>query len=201
MLATAAAASMPLVPPAQAGGGIQRCEAASGEAIYTDKACAAFDAKAVPMAGELLVRLANEESGSSADDDMSTAIAASAPGRRSVADGCARTPTQLAMDLRGAFALGDVNRIAESYHWVGMSHASAMGVMERLDQLQRTTLVDTHYFDATIGSGLASYADASAAPVDGGAGILQATFSDDGRVASITDFEVQRHAGCYFIRF
>lgn len=202
-LATVAAASMPLVPPAQAGSGIQRCEAASGEAIYTDKACAAFGARAVPMSGELLVRLANEEPGSSADDDLgiSTASAAAAPGRRSVADGCARTPTQLAMDLRGAFALGDVNRIAESYHWVGMSHASAMGVMERLEQLQRNTLVDTRYFDATIGSGFASYADASAAPVDGGVGILQATFSDDGRVASITDFEVQRHAGCYFIRF
>ena len=48
-LATVAAASMPLVPPAQAGGGIQRCEAASGEAIYTDKACAAFDAKALSV--------------------------------------------------------------------------------------------------------------------------------------------------------
>lgn len=202
-LATAAFASLPLVPAVQAGSGIQRCESASGEAIYTDKACAAFDAKAVPMSGELLVRLAGEEARAPAGSLASNAVAASAPapGRRSVADGCARTPTQLAMDLRGAFALGDVNRIAESYHWVGMSHASAMGVMERLEQLQRNTLVDTHYFDATIGSGFASHADASATPVDGGTGILQATFSDDGQMASITDFEVRRHAGCYFIRF
>ena len=202
-LASAAFASLPLVPAVQAGSGIQRCESASGEAIYTDKACASFDAKAVPMSGELLVRLAGE-AGQAPGDSLASnavAVAAPAPGRRSVADGCARTPTQLAMDLRGAFALGDVNRIAESYHWVGMSHASAMGVMERLEQLQRNTLVDTHYFDATIGSGLASYADASTAPIDGSAGILQASFGDDGRMASIADFEVLRHAGCYFIRF
>ena len=105
------------------------------------------------------------------------------------------------MDLRGAFALGDVNRLAESYHWVGMSHQGAMAVLARLEQLQRNGLVDTQYFDATIGTGLAAYADASAAPVDGSAGVLQATFGDDGRVASITDFEVVRHAGCYFVRF
>ena len=202
-VATVAFASVPMVPAARAGSGIQRCEAGNGEAIYTDKACATFDARAVPMSGELLVRLAKEESHGSGrmPDGISNDVVAPAPGRRSVADGCARTPTQLAMDLRGAFALGDVNRIAESYHWVGMSHAGAMEVMARLEQLQRNTLVDTHYFDATIGSGLAAYADASAAPVDGGAGILQATFSDDGRMASITDFEVLRHAGCYFVRF
>ena len=200
-LATVAFASVPMVPAARAGSGIQRCEAGSGEAIYTDKACATFDARAVPMSGELLVRLANDapEGASTMADDI--VAPAPAPGRRSVAAGCARTPTQLAMDLRGAFALGDVNRIAESYHWVGMSHAGAMAVMDRLEQLQRNTLVDTHYFDATIGIGLAAYADAGAAPVDGGTGILQATFSDDGRVASITDFEVLRHAGCYFVRF
>ena len=202
-LATVAFASLPLVPSARAGGGIQRCENATGEAIYTDKACAAFNARAVPMSGELLVRLAHEDTDAptgSARPSSDILGPASAPGRRSVAAGCARTPTQLAMDLRGAFALGDVNRIAESYHWVGMSHASAMAVMDRLEQLQRSTLVDTQYFDATIGSGFASFADATG-PVDGGAGVLQATFGDDGRVASITDFEVRRHAGCYFIRF
>ena len=200
-LATATFASLPLVPAVQAGSGIQRCESAGGEAIYTDKACASFDAKAVPMSGELLVRMANDEAHAPDSLGGSHVSVAVAPGRRSVAAGCARTPTQLAMDLRGAFALGDVNRIAESYHWVGMSHASAMEVMQRLEQLQRNTLVDTQYYDATIGSGFAGYADASGGDVDGGAGILQATFGDDGRVASITDFEVQRHAGCYFVRF
>lgn len=200
-LATAMVASLPLVPAVQAGSGIQRCESTGGAAIYTDKACRSFGAKAVPMSGELLVRLANEEPNGPQGSLASSQIAAPAPGRRSVAAGCARTPTQLAMDLRGAFALGDVNRIAESYHWVGMSHAGAMAVMQRIEQLQRDTLVDTQYFDATIGSGFASLADSSGGDIDGGAGILQATFGDDGRVTSITDFEVRRHAGCYFVRF
>ncbi len=111
-LATAAFASLPLVPAVQAGSGIQRCESASGEAIYTDKACATFDARAVPMSGELLVRLAHEQTRApEGASTMADDIVAPAPGpaRRSVAAGCARTPTQLAMDLRGAFALGDVN--------------------------------------------------------------------------------------------
>src|SRR5688500_1786336 len=200
-LATATLASLPLVPAVQAGSGIQRCEGTGGAAIYTDKACVAFGAKAVPMSGELLVRLANDATHAPKGSLASSEAPAPAPGRRSVSAGCARTPTQLAMDLRGAFALGDVNRIAKSYHWVGMSHAGAMAVTKRIEHLQRDTLVDTQYFDATIGSGFASYADASGGDVDGGAGILQATFADDGRVTSITDFEVRRHAGCYFVRF
>lgn len=201
-LATLAAAALPLAPEVRAGTGIQRCQGPDGESIYTDKACAAFDAAPVPMSGELLVRMASEPGIRDAAGGFAEAMpqAAPAPARRSVAAGCARTPTQLAMDLRGAFALGDVNRVAESYHWVGMSHRAAMGVMDRLSQLQRRRLVDTQYFDATIGT-LASYADAATASTDGAAGILQATFSDDGRIAAITDFEVHRHAGCYFVRF
>jgi len=201
--ATAMCASLPLVPAVQAGSGIQRCESTGGAAIYTDKACRSFGATAVPMSGELLVRLANEEADAPRGSLASSQVAAPAPapGRRSVSAGCARPPTQLAMDLRGAFALGDVNRIAESYHWVGMSHAGAMAVMQRIEQLQRDTLVDTQYFDAIIGSGFANLADSSGGDVDGAAGILQATFGDDGRVTSITDFEVRRHAGCYFVRF
>lgn len=203
LLATTAMAAPPLAPDVRAGTGIQRCQGADGNAIYTDKACAAFDAKPMPMAGELLVRLVDEPTldAASGTSGAEAGGLATAPGRRSVAAGCARTPTQLAMDLHGAFALGDVNRIAESYDWVGMSHRAAMGVMDRLARLGQRQLVDTQYFDATI-STLATYADASApASGDGGAGILQAMFSDDGRVAAVTDFEVRRYAGCYFVRF
>ena len=57
--------------------------------------------------------------------------------RRGPGSGCARTPTQLAMDLRGALALGDVNRIAESYHWVGMSNKQGQRIMDRLRAADR----------------------------------------------------------------
>jgi hypothetical protein len=156
----------PMVSEANAATGIQRCEAADGTVVYTDKPCAAFNARATPMSGELMTRVARiqrEEAtrataagggmpGAYADAAAflpgSEPAAATAPARRSASDGCARTPTQLAMDLRGAFALGDVNRIAESYHWAGMGSSQAAGVMEQLERLAGDPLVDTQFFDA-----------------------------------------------------
>jgi hypothetical protein len=205
---TSLAALSPLsLHQAQAGSGIQRCQAANGEAVYTDKTCAAFGAQAVPMSGELLTRIASEQRRDTVDASLLLAPAtgtereiAAAPGRRSAADGCARTPTQLAMDLRGGFALGDVNRIAESYHWVGMSSRAALPVMQRLEQLSERQVVDTHYYDAQIIGGLQDWSASTAAITTGG-GILQVTFAGANGVATITDFDVHRQAGCYFVRF
>ena len=42
--------------PLQAADGLQRCESADGILVYTDKPCALFGAKAVPMSGEMLGR-------------------------------------------------------------------------------------------------------------------------------------------------
>ena len=108
-----AAAMLPVAQPVQAAAtALQRCEGANGEVVYTDKACAAFGAASVPMSGELLTRIAYEEAktyedASLAPADRLAAPAAVAPSRRSAASGCARTPTQLSMDLQGALALGD----------------------------------------------------------------------------------------------
>ena len=118
-------------------------------------------------------------------------------GRRSVADGCARTPTQLQMDLQGAFALGDVNRVAESYHWVGISSDQARTTMDRLQQLTNHPVLDTRYYNAGIGAG-SLLASASGAP--GGGGILHLLLAGDGS-PSVVDFDVHRYAGCYFVSF
>src|SRR3546814_7694973 len=72
-----------------------------------------------------------------------------------------RSSTQLSMDLQGAWALGDVNRIAESYHWVGLGTGQARTIMQRLDRLAEQPLWQAHYFDARIG-GAMHYADAAA---------------------------------------
>ncbi|MEO6366194.1 MAG: hypothetical protein ABIO38_09145, partial [Luteimonas sp.] len=105
--------------------GLQRCQTQDGTVLYTDKACGVLGAAAKPISAELITRIAREEALSnvqpSTDLGQDDLAATEAAGRRSLAGGCARTPTQLAMDLRGAFALGDVNRIAESYHWTGLS--------------------------------------------------------------------------------
>jgi hypothetical protein len=125
--------------------------------------------------------------------------------RRGPGSGCARTPTQLAMDLRGALGLGDVNRVAESYDWVGMSNKQGQRTMDRLQQLIGRPVIDSHYFDAQITS--SPFADAGAVITadasddrPGGAGMLQLTLGS-GMQATIIDFDVRHYAGCYFIRY
>jgi hypothetical protein len=109
------------------------------------------------------------------------------------------------MDLRGSLALGDVNRIAESYHWVGMSSKAGERTLDRLQHLVGRQVVDSQYYDARIGfadaSGFAdaaTYADASGG--NGDAGMLQLVLGDDG-TRSLVDFDVHKYAGCYFVSF
>jgi hypothetical protein len=114
-----------------------------------------------------------------------------ATGRRSAVAGCARSPEQLSRDLVGAFALHDVNRVAESYHWAGMSQRQATPVMKQLEHLSAKPLADARFLSAWIGSGEHA---AAAMPAD--AGLIQLVFAGNGRTM---DFEVRRHSGCYFI--
>ena len=220
LLATVAAtalfaATAPMPTPVEAASGIQRCQSPDGTLVYTDKACAVFGAKATPMSGELLTRIAHEETMSARAGGLEGTVDAALPldagatassvGRRSLASGCARTPTQLQMDLRGSLALGDVNRIAESYHWVGMSSKAGERMLDRLQHLVGRQVVDSQYYDARIGfadaSGFAdaaTYADASGG--NGDAGMLQLVLGDDG-TRSLVDFDVHKYAGCYFVSF
>ena len=186
---------------------VQQCRASDGSSLYTDKPCRAIGAQSVPMRGELATRLVQEQVREARLTGVEVAViptslatmtsAREAIGRRAIAGGCARTPTQLAMDLRGAFALGDVNRIAESYHWVGMSQRTANATMKRLEYLSHKGILDAHYYDAQIGGGL--YADAGDS-VGGSSGVMQLRFGGEAGGA-IQDFDVERYAGCYFVRF
>lgn len=186
---------------------IQQCRAPDGSTLYTDKPCRSIGARSIPMRGELATRLVREQVTEArytgvevtyiTNDTRTMRAAREAIGRRHASGGCARTPTQLAMDLRGAFALGDVNRIAESFHWIGMSQRGANAMMQRLQRLTRTPLVDAQYYD--IGGGWLASADAGDASQSGG-GVMQLRFGDDA-TARIEDLEVQRYAGCWFVRF
>jgi hypothetical protein len=184
----------PVTRDAQAATGIQRCEASDGTTIYTDKPCVAFGAQSTPMSGELMTRVVR-----SVRESTSAEAPASLQG--GYADAAAYlpdAPTQLAMDLRGAFALGDVNRIAESYHWVGMGHKQAAQVMQHLEQMATQPLVDTQFFDATLSIG--GYADAGAGIGSSAGGIMQLMFGN-ASAARVVDLDVERYAGCYFVRF
>lgn len=197
-------AAMPVTQPVSAGTGIQRCEGADGTVVYTDRTCEAFGARRVPMSGELLTRIAQDGArgadGPDVDFGSLRPVGAPAPARRSAQSGCARSSTQLAMDLQGSLALRDVNRLSESYHWVGYSHDDALPVLARLDRLTREPLYDLEYFDAQIGPAGLQFADAAASPGDGMAGMLQLSFGADG-VRQVVDFRVRRYSGCYFIEF
>ena len=196
------AMAVPGLAPAQSGGsGIQRCEAPDGTAIYTDKACAALGATATPIPGELLTRLASDTgAGPGAQGSVFGNRHAPAIARRSAASGCARSTTQLSMDLQGAWALGDVNRIAESYHWVGLDTGQARSIMQRLGRLAGQPLWQAHYFDARIGGGMMQLADASGGANPGDAGVMQLVLGD-GASRQVQDFEVRRYHGCYFVQF
>jgi dTMP kinase len=119
------------------------------------------------------------------------ASAAPSGARRPMSSGCAATPEQLARDLQASMAMGDVNRMAESFDWAGMQHASAMQVMARLERLGVQALVDAEYFDATIGIGAV---DAAAS------GVMQVVLDDAG-ARTVADFDVRRSSGCYFLRY
>jgi hypothetical protein len=148
-------ASLPLTVPVHAGTAIQRCEAADGSVVYTDKACAMLGATPRPLPSALLGRLMREAASTAPSPEYAATETVAAPvvARRAPNAGCARTPTQLAMDLRGSLALGDINRLAESYHWVGLTQAQSKPIMQRLERLSQLQLEDARFFDAQIGPG------------------------------------------------
>jgi hypothetical protein len=196
--------AMPAPSPLRAAGAILRCQSSDGTRVYTDKACGAFGAKAAPIPGDLLGRIYRDEARFGRDDDTPAPTMSPMPAsRRAASSGCARTPTQLAMDLRGSLALGDVNRLAESYHWVGMSSRQGERTLDRLQGLIGRPVLDSHYFDARIGA--VSDADggtmaSNSDTLGGDAGMLQLVLGQDEARTAI-DFDVHRYAGCYFVSF
>lgn len=189
--------------------GIQRCIGDDGTAIYTDKPCGAFAARPTGMSGDLVKRLAYDSANTAmptlasmgaasaasmgAYRDASEPLRASLPGRRSASAGCARSPQQLTRDLLGSFALRDVNRVAESYHWVGLDHGRAVPVMRQLERMAAMPLADARFLAAWIGTG-----DMAADDIPSDAGLMQLVFGDGSQVV---DLQVRRYSGCYFVRF
>lgn len=185
--------------------GIQRCEAADGTAIYTDRACPTVGGTPVPLQAELLTRIAADEARHAASIDGSfqadPSLDAPATGRRSPQSGCARSKQQLLMDVRGSFALHNVNRLAESYHWVGKSNRQAQQQMLQLERMATLSLQQATLFDGTISSGATEdgMSNAADAASSGPAGTLQLTLARRGSV-QVVDLDVTRYSGCYFAR-
>lgn len=194
--------SAPVSPVAHATTGIMKCATPDGTTVYTDHACRP-GSTALPISGQLLTRIARDEARSPNAVDVVESDAIPVAGRRSVAAGCARTPTQLQMDLRASLALGDVNRVAESYHWVGLSTRDGERVLDRLQRMAEGPVVDAHYFDASISSSPLGSDAIELASNDSGpapAGMLQLQIGQ-GSGLTVVDMNVERYAGCYFVKF
>jgi len=198
LAATLLLAALPSIPQrADASAGVLRCQLPDGTSLYTNKACGDLGGKAVPLPAEVLDRIARErryEARLTGLPGHMLALADGAPRmaqagpRRAVANGCARDPQQLALDLQASLALRDVNRVAESFDWAGMRNAQAQAVMDQLGRLAtREALVDAEFFDAELGT-----ADE--------AGLMQVTFENDG-ATRVDAFEVSLDSGCYFLRY
>lgn len=188
--------------------GIQRCEAADGTAIYTDRACPTVGGTPAPMQAELLTRIAADEarnasSAALADGSFQADPLLDSPptGRRSPQSGCARSKQQLLMDVRGSFALHNVNRLAESYHWVGKSNRQAQQQMLQLERMATLSLQQATLFDGTISSGAVEdgMSNAPDAASSDPAGTLQLTLVKRGSL-QVVDLDVTRYSGCYFAR-
>lgn len=195
LAATLLLAALPSIPqPAEANTGVLRCRMPDGTSLYTNKACSDFGGKATPLPAEVLDRIARERRYEARlSGDAEAMLAAVAPRmqagpRRAVARGCARDPEQLALDLQASLALGDVNRVAESFDWAGMRHAQAQAVMDQLGRMTaREAVVDADFFEAQLGT------------MDE-AGLMQIVFESDG-ATRVDDFEVSLDSGCYFLRY
>lgn len=179
-----------------ASSGLQRCEHADGSIAYTDRACITLGARAMPLSGELLTRIGRDEAAHGRDIDFGDEQPVANTGRRSPISGCARSTRQLSRDIQDSLALHSVNRLAESYHWVGKSHREAQQHMLRLERMATQRLKDAKYFDAQIGDA-PQFADASMAGPS--TGIVQLTLGN-GSAQHVMDLTVLQYSGCYFVR-
>ena len=188
---------------------VLRCEMPDGTRLYTNKACASFGATSAPMDAAVLNRIkadhrrearrVAEQNGQDADAavaafDADRTVASAPSNRRPVSSGCAATPEQLASDLQASLAIGDVNRVAESFDWAGMRNDQAQQIFRQLERMSASQqVVDADYFEASISYG---------SVVSSNRGMMQLTFASAGGAGtSVDDYEVTRQQGCYFLRY
>lgn len=118
LLLCLALANLPAPAAAQA---VYRCTDAEGRAVFTDQPCESI--QAVPRA---------------APGDTAP-LGATLGGQAAL--GCARTPEALRQGVRIALSAGDVNRLANYYHWPGTGTGAARYVMDTLEAIAARPLV------------------------------------------------------------
>src|SRR5690606_3371288 len=120
IVSTALLLALPAMPShAEAKTGVLRCQMPDGTSAYSNRACSDLGGKAVPLPAEVLNRIASEqrrEYRMSGEDAMAVTEADAFLGGRLIpTGGCAASPEQLASHMQASMAMGDVNRLAETF--------------------------------------------------------------------------------------
>lgn len=105
---------------------INRCTAPDGTSIYTDRECSALGA---------VDRLPQDRS-------TGSSRSRGAIRRNPYQGGCARSIHQLIQRMTVAIDAGDVNELAALYHWSGISYGHGQRLMDELDRIARSPVVD-----------------------------------------------------------
>ena len=191
----ALAAAVPRTAPAQAQ--INRCTAADGTSIYTDRECSALGAV----------------------DRMPQDRTAGGTGTRrapAYRGGCARSIHQLIQQMTVAIDAGDVNRLAALYHWPGTSHSAGHRLMDQLERVARSPVVDIvaeraaspvvaaqeRGISSTFASTLQvsrSAGAATPAPRSPPVALRVHQSSGTGAAPSRTRFALRQHLGCWWV--
>ena len=183
--AVAIAAALP--PPADAQ--IRRCTTPDGGTLYTDRSCDSLGA---------------------VENRPRTDGSAGAAALR-YRGGCSRRLQDLVFEVTAAIDAKDTNRLARSYHWVGMSARNGHAVIERLDAIAQRPLLNI----AALRPAEAVVATTGPAPLaaDDGSAAMPATppaprrpvalridqALADGVTPSSTTFGLRRYMDCWWI--
>lgn len=169
---------------------VRACLQQDGSVVYTDALCGV------------------EQSEKSAEPPVLQAPAARTRTPAVPPPACSRNPEQLQWAVRAALDARDVNALARSYHWTGVSSAQAEALMIRLERLARTPVLDIQLTYSETG---APAADAlpeedqdppSESQARVPAALKVVSYREDGGAGTAsTAFRLQRHFECWWIRY
>lgn len=161
---------------------VRRCVMPGGNVVHTDRSCSALGGVEQPR--------------TAADQPVATHLY---HGR------CAATLPDLLYEVTSAIDSRDVNRLAASYHWPGMSGNTANATLDRLDAIAARPLLDVRIVTADIpveppddplAADPSSIAEVRVVPT----GLRVEQVLDDGRTPVTTHFALRRHLDCWWVR-
>lgn len=185
---------------------IRRCQAPDGTMVYTDRPCAAHDAR--PVSPPEKVAEPGTAEGTSDSTPRAPGSVMDRGGAVSLGgvsrDDCVRRTDTLLFEIRAAIDARNVNRLASVYDWAGKDASAAGSILERLGRITErpSASVEFRYPEPAF------YADATTMPAS-------ASPSDDRPIGvrieqmapgELTpsfeqDLRLVRNADCWWVSF